>query len=43
MCLAPTPPQECSSGNALDKLVREEERVEKENEHHIQEGFFQLA
>jgi hypothetical protein len=43
MCLAPTPPQECSSENAFDTLVREEERVENENQHHIQEGFFQLA
>jgi len=41
MCLAPTPPQECSSENAFDTLVREEERVENENQHQIQEGFFQ--
>ena len=43
MCLAPTPPQECSSENASDTLVQEDERVENENQHHIQEGFFQHA
>jgi hypothetical protein len=42
MCLAPIPPHEYSSENAFDTLVGEEERVQNENQHHIQEGFFQL-
>jgi hypothetical protein len=42
MCLAPIPPHEYSSKNAFDTLVGEEERVENEKQHHIQEGFFQL-
>jgi len=41
MCVAPNPPQECSNENAFNTLVREEERVENENQHQIQEGFFQ--
>ena len=43
MCLAPTSPHECSNENAFNTLVQEEERVENENQHHIQEGFFQLV